>query len=224
MTTTYTTTKGNKVSIDYQDFYYNWKDVREYVRWDSNECKVYMDLGWDYIKIDETWLESHEISYLLWDTEFMDDFDMDEQMEWNRHMKDLEEDHLITYFRVRDWWSNWLDLHVVMDPSDANWFIIRKKKEDEEYPVDDMKETLNYFRAYVEWSFVQVSLYSPTTFISEKDPKVKYIHYDYGDWRYYCLSEENALDSVDTKYWWEIIKDSKREGFSSREYKGPGDN
>jgi hypothetical protein len=33
----------------------------------------------------------------------MDDFDMDEQMEWNTHMKDIEKDNLITYFRVRDW-------------------------------------------------------------------------------------------------------------------------
>lgn len=224
MSLTYTTTKGNKVSIDYIQWYYDWNDVREYVRWDSNECKVYMDLGWDYIKIDETWLESHEISYLLWDTEFMDDFDMDEQMERNMHMKDLEEDHLITYFRVRDWWSNWLDLHVVMDPSDANGFIIRKKKEDEEYPVDDMKETLNYFRAYIEWSFVEISLYSPTRFICEKDPKVIYIHYDYEDWERFFLNNEAALASIDTNVWWEIIKDSETEIFQSRESVTSGDN
>ena len=131
MSLNYKTTKGNKVSIDYQQNYYEWKDIREYIRWDTNECKVYLDLGRDYIKIDETNLESNEISYLLWDTEFMDDFDMDEQMERNIHMKDLEEDNWIIYFKVRDWWSNGLDLHAWVSPDEANWFIIRKKKKDE---------------------------------------------------------------------------------------------
>lgn len=224
MTTTYKTTKGNKVSIDYIQWYYDWKDIREYVWWDSNECKVYMNIGRDYVEINETELLSDEISYLLGDTEFMDDFDLSEKEDWKKHMKDLEEDNLITYFRVRDRWSNWLDLKVVMDPSDANWFIIRKKKENEEYPVDDMKETLNYFRAYIEWSFLEISIYSPTRFISEKDPKVTYIHYDYEDGERFLLNYEDALNSVDPKIWWEIIKDSEREDFSSREYQGPGDN
>lgn len=224
MATTYKTTKGNKVSIDYIKWSYDWKDIREYIWWGSNECKVYMNLGRDYVEINETNLGNDEISYLLWDTEFMDDFNKDEQKERNKHMKEMEKDNLITYFKVRDRWSNWLDLKVVMDPKEANWFIIRKKKENKEYPVNDLKETLNYFRAYIEGSFLEVSIYSPTKFISEKDPRVTYIHYDYEDGESFLLSYEDVFNSIDSKTWWEIIKDSEEEGFSCWEYKGPGDN
>lgn len=214
MSLNYKTTKGNKVSIDYSQNYYEWKDVREYVFWDTNECKVYLDLGRDYIKIDETNLESNEISYLLGDTEFMDDFDKDEQIERNMHMKDLEEDNLITYFRVRDWWSNSLDLRAWVSPDKANWFIIRKKDNDDKwYDRNELKETLNYFRAYVEWTFVDVRIYSPVVYVNENDPEDKITQYRFEDWWDYFLSNEQALASVDTKVWWEILKDTETEDY-----------
>lgn len=221
MSLTYTTTKGNKVSIDYIQWYYDWKDVREYVRWDSNECKVYLNMWRDYLEINETDLLSDEISYLLGDKDFMEDFDPSEKEDWEKHMEYLKATNLISYFKVRDWWSNWLDLKVVMDPEEANWFIIRKAKEGEEYPVTDIKETLDYFRTYVEWSFVEVSIYSPTTYVAENNPKDKFIHYNYEDWQRFFLSNEEALNSVDPKVRWEILKDTESEIFLSRE---SGDN
>lgn len=217
MSLTYTTTKGNRVSIDYQQWYYDWKDIREYVRWDTNECKVYLNLGKDYIEINETELLSDEISYLLGDKDFMEDFDPSEKEDWEKHMEYLKATNLISYFKIADLGSSWLYLRTTMDPEEANWFIIRKAKEGEEYPVTDIKETLDYFRAYIEWTFVEISIYSPTRFISEKDQKVKFVHYDFEDGERYFLSNEAALDSVDTKVRWEILKDTETENFSYRE-------
>lgn len=214
MSLNYKTTKGNKVSIDYSQNYYEWKDVREYVRWDTNECKVYLDLWRDFIKIDETNLESWEIDYLLGNKDFMEDFDLSEKEDWEEHMKQIEDKNWIVYFRVRDWWSNGLDLHAWVSPEEANWFIIRKKDNDDKwYDRDELKETLNYFRAYVEWTFVEIRIYSPVVYVNENDPEDKITQYRFEDWWEYFLSNEQALDSIDTNVWWEVLKDTETEDY-----------
>ncbi len=218
MSLCYKTTKGNKVSIDHQMNYYEWKDVREYIWWEMNSCMVYLNIGGDYIEIDETTIGKNEISYFLGNTEFMEDFDIDEQLEWNRHMKDLRDEILIVYFKVRDWWSNGLDLHAWVFPKEANWFIIKKRTGDGELDRKELKETLNYFRAYIEWSFVEISIYSPTMYIAENDPTDKIVKYNYEDGERFFRSKEEALASVDEKVWWKVLKETEDENFSMREY------
>lgn len=214
MSLNYKTTKGNKVSIDYSQNYYEWKDVREYVFWDTNECQVYLNLGRDYISIDETNLESWEIDYLLENKDFMEDFDPSEKEDREEHMKKIQDENWIVYFKVRDWWSNGLDLRAWVSPEDANWFIIRKKDNDDKwYDRDELKETLNYFRAYIEWTFVEVRIYSPVVYVNENDPEDKITQYRFEDWWDYFLSNEQALASVDTDTWWEILKDTETEDY-----------
>lgn len=218
MSLCYKTTEGNKVSIDYQMNYYEWKDVREYVWWDSNFCSVYCDLGRDYIEIDETVLSKDEISYLLGNKDFMEDRDEDERVSREKHMKDLQDQIIITYFKIADLGSSWLYMRWTSDPEEANGFVMKKKWIDEKLDQNELKETFDYFRAYVEGTFVEISIYSPTTYIAENDPTNKITKYDYEDWERFFRSNEEAIASVDEKVWWKVLKETESEIFSMREY------
>lgn len=202
------TTKGNLVSVDLIQYYYTRHDVQDYVWLTNNEWRVYFDIWRDYIKIDDTDLDSDEISYILWNDDWKESFEEEtEQRQFEINMEEKLKWKTIQYLYVRDYGSWWLSC-VQTSSWNCNWFIIYN----EEISEDLQKEFYENFRAYIEWEFYSISIYSPKEYIAKDWDKL--IEWIYEDSEQFFKSKSEALGSVDTLKRWRIIKESERSNFS----------
>lgn len=207
--TTFKTTKGNQIVINPEQWCYEWKDVREYLGINEN-VKAYLNIGRDYIPIDETMLSDNEISYILRNDDWKDSVYEEEQNEFIEKMEEFLKTHFVIRFKVSDMGSSWMYIRIVDE--DANWFLIWKTTQTTE---EEMRQIYNLFRAYVEWTFVGIQIFSPKVYTAEDWAKVR--KWNLEDYASFFTSEDSALESYDSNYWWEIIQESEHEGFRTRE-------
>lgn len=210
--TTFKTTKGNQIVINPEQWCYEWKDVREYLRINEN-VKAYLNIGRDYIPIDETMMSDNEISYILGNDDWKESVYEEEQKEFIEKMEKFLRTHYVIRFKVSDMGSSWMYIRILNGlDNDANWFLIGKNTET---TGEEMKQIYNFFRAYVEWIFFGIQIFSPKVYTAEDWAKVR--KWNLEEYASFFTSEDFALKSYDSNYWWEIIKKSECKGFMTRE-------
>lgn len=209
------TTKWNLVSVDLMQECYERNDVCER---DSitEDIQAYLNIWRDYIRIDQTLLSDNQISYILGDNEREESFSEDEKKEKNKFKKDMEDflkTHHVIRFKVTDMYSSWMYIRTVNDwDTDANGFLIGKQ---DLVTWEQMKQVYNFFRAYIEWTFFNISVFTPKEYIASNGDKI--IEREYQDWWRFYTSEESALMSYDSRYYGDIIKESEFEKFEQFE-------
>lgn len=225
------TTKGYKVVIDYMDWYYTWKEIRNY--YDLDEQEVYICFPWDSdiqsimdIDIPQEWVrwllrrklpkEYSKENLPRWD---QDTFENDFEWRAEYFMKeywDYEKDYEIRPFYISyyGWWNFRLQF---CEAQEGSWIMLIKRRKIWMKAAEEIIKTL--FEHYIEWGFLYYQVYSPhNAYFEEWELRTKrdIKYYDYEDWCLYFTEEEDILKEISESYW-EILKETESDHLETRE-------
>ena len=223
------TDKGYKIVIDYVDWYYTRKELREYFALD--EEWVYVAYLWDreLQSIDDLQIWSWWINWLLrrnsevwipkeklprWDDdESEEDYKENEEYYMKRYWE-YEKDYELRPFYISyyGWWAYRVQF---CNSEEAQGFLLIKRRKEGQALAEELGKKV--FEHYVEWDFFYTQIYSPheAEFV-EKDYQAKHkaIHYDYEDWWIFHLDENEAIESL-PEYCWKILKETESDKFEA---------
>ena len=226
------TDKGYKVVVDYIDWYYSRRDIRDYYALD--EEWVYICYPWDRelreimdLDIPREWVQR-----LLWrrTTEQYENKENLPRWDWSLdedELKEQEEYYLQKYgeyekeYEIRPFYISYYgsgEYRVQFcEWHEWAWVMLIKRREG-----GQQKETefwARIFETYIEWCFMYTQIYSPhqAEFVEwnySKNHSITY--YDYEDWEIFCLDEESAINWI-PEYAGKILKETESEDFKSFE-------
>lgn len=223
------TDKGYKIVVDYVDWYYTRKELREYFALDEEWVYVAYLGDRELQSIDDLQIGSWWINWLLWrntevwipkeklprwdNDESEEDYKFDEEYYLERYWA-YEKEYELRPFYI-SYYGSWAYRVQFCHSEEAQWFLLIKRREWGQAAAEEIGKKI--FEHYIEWDFLYTQIYSPhkAEFVEEnfkKDYEATY--YDYEDWWIFFLTEEEAIDSL-PEYCWEIIQESESDNFES---------
>ena len=225
------TDKGYKVVVDYIDWYYSRRDIRDYYALDDEwvficypwdrELREIMDLDipkeWiNRLLWRQSWVEDTKEN-LPWRDWSLDEDELNEQEEYYlQRYGEYEKEYEIRPFYISYYGSG--NYRVQFCTADeAQWMMLIKRRKIGTKAAEEIWKKL--FETYIEWCFMYTQVYSPhqAEFVEwnySKDHSITY--YDYEDWEIFCLTEEDAINWI-PEYAGKILPKTESQNFESFE-------
>lgn len=227
------TDKGYKVVVDYIDWYYSRRDIRDYFALDDEW--VYICYPWDRelkdimdLDIPHEWLHRllRRLSWLddtkenlPWRDATFDEEEYKEQEEFylQRYWQ-YEKDYEIRPFYI-SYYGSWNYRVQFCTAEEATWMMLIKRRKIGTKAAEEIWKKC--FETYIEWCFMYVQVYSPHKAYfadAEWNLKEKYsiTYYDYEDGDIFCLDEDAAIDWI-PDYAGKILPETETQHFDSFE-------
>lgn len=227
------TDKGYKVVVDYIDWYYSRRDLREYYALD--EEWVYICYLWDRelreimdLDIPKEWVqrllrrrssEDKTKEDLPWRDNTLDEEELKEQEEY--YLKEYwkyEKEYEIRPFYI-SYYGSWNYRVQFCESHEAAWMMLIKRRKGGQQKSTEFWAKV--FENYIEWCFMYVQVYSPHKAFfadAEWNLKEKYsiTYYDYEDGDIFCFDEDSAIDWI-PEYAGKILPETESQHFESFE-------
>ena len=227
------TDKGYLVSIDYVDFYYTRKDVREYLGYDEYPGWVAYIGNQELASIDDVWIAEEWINYLLYrklseGDEFVDRRDIsdfEENADWyESQYLHYEDDFRLIPFYV-SYYGSWQYRVQFCEAKEADWILFIKKEISKDTTDFVEKELKKMFECYMNWEFYQANIYKEreAKCVDADMQNKKIIFYEFEESSPFLTSEEEILESI-PKYCWKIIYETESKEFNEFELVKNSDN
>jgi hypothetical protein len=223
------TDKWYKVVIDYVDWYYTWRELREYFALDEewvyvaylgdrelqsiDDLQIWIEwINWLLWRNSEIWIPKENL--LWWEKhESEENYKEDEEYYIGRYWE-YEKDYELRPFYI-SYYGCWSYRVQFCNSDEAQWFLLIKRRKIWTSVAEKIWKTV--FEHYIEWEFLYTQIYSPhyAEFV-EKDFKSDYqiVYYDYEDGWIFHLDEKEAMESL-PEYCWKILEKSESMDFSS---------
>lgn len=227
------TDKWYLVSIDYVDFYYTRRDVREYLGYDEYPGWVVYIWNQELASIDDIWIAEEGINYLLYrklseGDEFVDKrdtSDFEENADWyESQYLHYEDDFRLLPFYV-SYYGSWQYRVQFCDAKEADWILFIKKEISKDTTDFVEKELKKMFECYMNGEFYQANIYQEreAKFIDTDLQNKKIIFYEYQESSPFLTSEEEIFESL-PEYCWKILKETESTEFNEFELVENNDN
>lgn len=223
------TDKDYKIVVDYVDWYYTRKELREYFALDEEWVYVAYLGDRELQSIDDLQIGSWWINWLLWrntevwipkeklprweETESEEEYKENEEY-YMKHYWAYEKEYELRPFYI-SYYGSWAYRVQFCQSEEAQGFLLIKRRKIWTSAAEMIWKTV--FEHYIEWDFLYTQIYSPhkAEFVEDNYKKdYEAIYYDYEDWWIFHLDENEAIDSL-PEYCWEIIKESESDNFES---------
>lgn len=225
------TDKGYKIVIDYVDWYYSWRELRDYFALDEEwvffcfpgdrDMAEIMDLDipkeWVQRLLWRRMSESEDIKNAPWRDWYFDEDDMKRYEEEliERYGK-YEKEYEIRPFYISYYGSGEYRVQFC-EAQEWAWIMLIKRRKGGQQNATEFWAKV--FEHYVEWNFLYAQCYSPhPAFFSEWAFRDKYdiTYYDYEDGEIFCFDEKWAIDWIPEEFG-KILPETESEHFESFE-------
>lgn len=217
------TDKWFKVVMDYVDWAYDWKEIREYFWLDEREVYIRFEGSRELREIDDIGISDEWLHYLLYrnssedhkehfSEEFENDKDYYETYYWS-----FERDYELRPFYI-SYYGSWCYRLQFCEAHEASWILFIKRREDKEEKEKAEELIKKVFEHYLDWEFFYVQIYKPhLAEFKEKAYSDKYEikFYDFNEdgWMFY-LDQEDAIDCIPEEYG-KLLMNTEEDHFNS---------
>ena len=218
------TDKGYKVVLDYIDWNYDWKELREYFGLDEREVYIRFEWNRELRDIDDIWISEEWLTYLFYrnSTEdhkehFSEEFENDPEY-YETYYWHFEREYELRPFYI-SYYGSWCYRLQFCEAHEASWMMFIKRREDKEEKEKAEEILKKVFEHYLDWEFYYVQIYKPT--IAEFKEKsyseyeVRFYDFNEDGWIFY-LDQDDAISWIPEEYG-KILRDTEEQNFQSFE-------